>query len=214
MQETVVLMECLIINKHMGISIHYNGKFNKDIALSKLIEEVKDIASTLKWDYTVFEEIFKPSYTYKEEHDGNLYGICFAPPECEPVWLSFLSNYRMSGALQLKFNGDAKDKLESDYLYKLATKTQFAGTAIHKTIVHFLSYLNDKGYFEELNIKDEGEYWETRNEDLLEAKFKQNGELIENFTLACKAIPTKEEESYENYFKRIVKIIDERRKNT
>lgn len=70
-------------------------------------------------------------------------------------------------------------------------------------------YLNKRGYFSELNLIDEGEYWETNDEKILEHKFKQYNDIIDNFSLAIKTIPKDTGETYENYFKRISKRISD-----
>lgn len=196
----------------MGLSIHYSGRFNKNAVLSDLITEVKEIAEVLKWDYEVYQKEFPPDISNDHTYDGKIYGISFAPPECETVFICFLSNYRMSSHLLLKFYGNSEHQPESDFLYMLSTKTQFAGTAIHKKIIEIFRYLNKKNNFEEFNLIDEGEYWETSDEKLLEQKFKENEDLIDNFSLAIETIPAKQGESYEDYFKRISKIINDRNK--
>ncbi|MDD2552894.1 MAG: hypothetical protein PHQ56_09760, partial [Dysgonamonadaceae bacterium] len=83
---------------------------------------------------------------------------------------------------------------------------------IHKAIIELFRYLNKRSYFEEFKLIDEGKYWESSDEKLLEQKFKENGDLIDNFSLAIETIPAKQGESYEDYFKRITKIINDRNK--
>ena len=61
---------------------------------------------------------------------------------------------------------------------------------------------------------DEGEYWETGDEALLEQKHEFLGTLIDNFSLAVQSVPPRQGESYVNYFERIVKLIQDRNKNT
>jgi len=194
----------------MGLSIHYSGRFNKEAILSDLITEVKEIAETFKWDYKIFLEEFPINKNENKPNDGKIYGISFTPPECETVSICFLSNYRMSSNVLLKFYGHSKGQSENKYLYTLSVKTQFAGTTIHKAIIELFHYLFKKNYFSEFNLVDEGEYWETGNESLLEQKFKENGDLIDNFSLAIETIPIKREESFEDYFERIIKRIENR----
>lgn len=198
----------------MGLSIHYNGKFNKEADLAELIAEVRDIVQIFQWDYFIFSEQFPPRETDDQSHDGDLYGIHFTPPGCESVSLCFLSNRRMSDIVHLKLYGDSKDEEERDYLYMLATKTQFADVSVHKSIIHLFRHLQSKNYFEEFNLIDEGEYWETGDEALLERKHEFLGTLIDSFSLAVQSVPREQGESYENYFKRIVKLIHDRNKNS
>jgi hypothetical protein len=85
----------------MGLSIHYSGRFNPSASLKEMIEEVTDIARIYRWKYTIYETHFpkaEPDGTYNDK----VYGITVSPPECEPVFLSFLSNMRMSSVFHLK----------------------------------------------------------------------------------------------------------------
>ncbi len=96
----------------MGLTIHYNGKFNEKASLAGMIEEVKDIAEIYNWQYTIYESQFPERSSDNDSfpkgmdsHNENIYGIIFLPPECEPVFLTFLSNGRMSGTDHLIFFG-------------------------------------------------------------------------------------------------------------
>ena len=198
----------------MGISIHYRGKFNKNAALTDLITEVKEIADTFKWNCKVYQKVFPVNASENQSHDGEIYGISFTPPECETISICFLSNYKMSSHAHLKFYGHPENLSESDFLYMLSAKTQFAGTTIHKTIIELFRYLYKRNYFSKFELVDEGDYWETGNERLLEQKFKENGDLIDNFIIAVETIPIKQGEPFENYFERIMKMIDHRNKET
>ncbi len=198
----------------MGLSIHYTGTFNKNASLSDLITEVKEVAEVHNWDYNVYEEKFPIDNNEDETNDGKVYGISFSPSKCEPVYICFLSNYRMSNHFLLKFYGDSEDQPEKDYLYMLFTKTQYAGIAIHKIIIDLFRYLHKQNYFSEFNMIDEGEYWETGDEEVLERKFKEYNYLVDNFSLAIEAIPAEPGETYEDYFKRITERIHKRRKES
>lgn len=197
----------------MGLSIHYSGKFNKNESLSDFITEIEEIAKVFEWEYNIFQKHFPRTGVDSELHDGKIYGISFTPPECETVSLCFLSNYRMSSNVHLKFYGNSTNKNEKDFLYMLSVKTQFASIDIHKTIIEIFKHIKNKKYFEELSITDDGQYWETGNENLLEQKFKENGSLIDNFSLAVETIPIDKEESFDKYFERIIRIIDTRTKS-
>jgi hypothetical protein len=192
----------------MGLSIHYSGKFNKKAVLSDLIDEVKDIVETFNWEYKVHQKSFPINKLDSHSYDGEIYGISFTPPECETISISFLSNYRMSSNIHLKLYG----KSESEFLYMLSCKTQFSCPSIHKSIIQLFHHLCKRDYFEELKLIDDGEYWRSGDEGLLEQKFKENGDLIDDFSIAVEAIPVREGESFEKYFERILKKINDRNK--
>ncbi len=191
----------------MGLTIHYSGIFNKNASLSKMIDEVADIARTHKWKYYVFNKEFPRNNVAGKSYDEKIYGICFTPPKCETVSLCFLSNKRMSSLANLKFYGNSTDKKEQQYLYMLSVKTQYAGEEIHKLIIELFRYLKKQKYFEDLKIMDEGKYWETGDEKLLHEIFEKNIALLDSFTFAIKNVPIKKSESYESYFNRIAKMI-------
>jgi hypothetical protein len=193
----------------MGLSIHYSGRFNAKASLSQMIEEVKDIAEIYKWPYHVFEDEFPADSLAKAEYDQNIYGICFTPPECETVSLCFLSNGKMSNVLNLEFYGNPKNEEEAAYLYMLSVKTQYAGIEIHKLVIHLLKYLSKK-YLQDFIVSDEGGYWETGDEKLLQETFKRYTILIESFASSLETYPKKYGESFEVYFERLLKQIQEK----
>ena len=190
----------------MGLSIHYSGRFNPAASLKAMIEEVKDIATIYKWDYFVFDNEFPADSLGKTTYNQHIYGICFTPPECETVDLCFLSNGRMSCAVNLKFYGNSSNKEEAAYLYMLSTKTQYAGIQIHKLVIHLLKFISKK-YLLDFTLSDEGEYWETGDEKLLEENFKRYTSLINGFVSSVQNYPIEPGESFEAYFERLMEHI-------
>lgn len=188
----------------MGLSIHYSGSFNKNASLSEMIEEVKDIAEIYKWKYTIAEEQFPPNSFGKETFNKKIYGISFTPPDCETICLSFLSNGKMSSSVHLKFYGNSTNDAEKQYLTMLWVKTQYAGIEIHKLIVHLLKYLSKK-YFTDFKVEDEGQYWESGDEKLLEKNFTQYNDLLQNVSHSLQNCPIKPDETFEQYFERVLK---------
>ena len=118
----------------------------------------------------------------------------------------------MSSDIHLKFFGDSENEQDKDLLYMLFTKTQFAGPAIHKAIIEIFRHLKKSNYFEEFNLMDEGQYWETGDEKLLEDKFKEVGGLIDSFALALETLPVEKGESIITYIERIAERVNERKK--
>ncbi len=116
----------------------------------------------------------------------------------------------MSSLPNLKFWGESKDEQEKKYLYMLSAKTQFAGSTTHKLIVHLLKYLSKK-YLNEFNVIDEGNYWETGDEILLEQTFEKYNYFLNAVGDALEYTPLKEGEDFETYFLRIMKQINDRK---
>jgi hypothetical protein len=196
----------------MGLSIHYSGSIAKPELLPELIDEIQDIAKVHNWKYFIFDREFPENDFGKSDyHSEDLYGICFTPEKCETISVSFLSNGRMSGAPQLQFFGKSDDRPESEYLYMLSVKTQYAGVELHQLIIHLFRYLNTK-YFTGFKMSDEGSYWETNDEALLKLNFKKYIDLINGFASGIETYPIKAGENIESYLERILKQIKDKKK--
>jgi hypothetical protein len=196
----------------MGLSIHYSGSFKLDASLAAMIEEVKDIAEIYEWKYSIGKNSFPRIPFDDENYDGELYGISFTPPNSETISLTFLSNGRMCCGAQLMFFTDSENENEKKYLYMLSTKTQYAGSTIHKIIIHLLKYLNHK-YFHDFQLTDERKYWETNDEALLEKNFKMYTDLVDGFVNSIISYPIHQNESFKDYFERMIKTLSNRRKD-
>ncbi len=191
----------------MGLSIHYSGEFNRGESLSSMIEEVKNVAEVYNWDYFIFDEVFVEDALGKEDYSDEIYGIHFTPPGCETVSLAFLSNGKMSSAINLKLFGS--NPKEQKYLYMLSVKTQYAGIEIHKLVIHLFKYLSKK-YFANFKLSDEGQYWETGNEQILKDTFVRYTNLMDSFQSSLEIFPKEQGESFEDYFSRLLKRLQKR----
>jgi hypothetical protein len=187
----------------MGLCIYYSGKIKDAASLPLLIEEVKDIAGVNKWEYEIYESSFPDNKLAIEEFLEPIYGISFAPPQCESVCITFLSNGVMVGPGQVKFFGNSKNEKEKNYIYQLWTKTQYAGMMAHATIINIFKYLNSK-YFEDFEMKDESGYWETGDESLMQANIKEYDALLDNFVLSMETFPVQKGENMISYFERLL----------
>jgi hypothetical protein len=61
-------------------------------------------------------------------------------------------------------------------------------------------------------MKDEGNYWETGDEKLLQDTFKRYTAMIEGFASALEIYPMNARESFEAYFERLIKKIRKKRR--
>ena len=190
----------------MGLSFHYNGRISDKKLLTKLIEDLEDIAKLHKWKYRILKSEFPEEKEQMEIHDQKVYGIYFTPPDCETVFVNFLSNGRMSSPMLLEFWGEATTEPESGYLYMLSVKTQYAGAEIHKLLMGIFHYLN-KQYLADFELYDEGDYWETGDDALLLRNFNQNAFLINSFKSALQNLQIQEDENPEDYIFRIIEEI-------
>lgn len=188
----------------MGLTFHYSGSLRQDASLPELIEEVKDISEINGWKYQIFERQFSGSDFGKDSFDKKVYGINFHALGSEPVWLCFLSNGRLSNPDLLQYYGGTEKANDRKNLYLLSTKTQYAGVSTHKLIIDLLRYL-DKKYLADFKVYDEGQYWETGDEKILDEIARRFNAAVEIFGDAVQNNERLPNESYEDYFKRILK---------
>jgi|APHig6443717497_1056834.scaffolds.fasta_scaffold23954_2 hypothetical protein len=194
----------------MGLSFHYNGEISNAERLPELIEEVKEVALVYQWKYKLFETAFpKRQFTKENVYTNVVYGICFTPPGCETVFISFLSNGKMSSPGHLQFFGKTATSEEKPYLYMLSVKTQYSTTLIHATLIQLFRHLSAK-YLSNFDLTDEGEYWETNDETILKQNFEKYTALLDNFALGLETLPLNANESYEHYFQRLMEIVSKR----
>ena len=149
-----------IKKKKMGVTIHFEGILKSENSFDKVIEIAKNFAVINTMEYDLFEESNKSLQRVKDEKDWDYYGLTrgikIQPDEnCEPLWLEF-----------------DKDNYVQEYC-----KTQFVEKEIHIKIIDLLRKIEP--YFENLEITDEGEYWETGNSSLLQQHIDNCFALIE-----------------------------------
>jgi len=65
----------------MGITIHYKGKLNSPELTDSFLEEIEDIAESMKWEYNLFTE---------SENDSTLLKGLFIKPNPKSEFLQFM----------------------------------------------------------------------------------------------------------------------------
>ncbi len=185
----------------MGLTIHYSGRLKIAFELMFLIDEVRDIAIEKGWDYFIFEEEFEHNkFTLHPDLDA-LFGIMITPNDSEPMCFSFLSDGRMCGIINFNVI-QINQAIDEDLAFSLFTKTQYAGFQIHKELIVLLDYISKK-YLTDFECSDEGQYWETRDENFLIEMFKRNLAFIDSFASSLEMIPPNENENIEDFIIRI-----------
>lgn len=185
----------------MGLTIHYSGRLKNAYELAILIHEVREIAIEKDWDYFVFEEQFKDDSFSSSPEIEDLFGIMVTPKGSEPLCFSFLSDGRMCGIINfnvIKIN----NTIDEDLAFSLFTKTQYAGFEIHKQLIILLDYISKK-YLADFECNDEGQYWETRDENLLIETFKKFGNFIDSFASSLEMTPPNKGENLEDFILRM-----------
>ncbi len=94
----------------------------------------------------------------------------------------------------------------------LFCKTQYAGIEVHKRLILLLKYISEK-YFHNMEASDEGEYWETGNDDLLKQNFQKYSNIISYVTarLELEIKLPGEDEDLEEYFRKLLKDYREKK---
>ena len=145
----------------MGVTIHFEGQLKSDKDLDNVISKAKNFARTNEMPYETFSEPLKKLSRLKDEQDwdyeGPTKGIKIQPdPNSDPLWLEF-----------------DKDNYIQEYC-----KTQFAGIDIHLKIISLLKEIQP--HFNKLYVIDEGEYWDTEDETLLQNSLNNYFDAVEN----------------------------------
>jgi hypothetical protein len=150
----------------MGITIHLKGRLRAQASIHELTEEVADYADVLEWTYETFDE---PPLT----------GICVTPhAECETLMLLFDGKGVLRNPVLL---GGKYDEF-------VFVKTQFAGVETHISLCKLLRHLKER-YFAELDVNDEGEYWETNDRSLLASRLSAINSVMDSLAEALEHIP-------------------------
>ena len=192
----------------MGLTIYYGGRFKEDAVLLEMIEEVVDIAEVNEWNYTVFEREFDPLISGNKISNKNIYGICFSPPNCEPVCLTFECTGKMCSPFSI--NDKYCSQEEQEGLYSMSTKTQYAGFEVHAIIIRLFKHLSEK-YLENFVLHDESQFWEDDNELKSKEIFERYDNLMNSFEISLKEIKMKENETLEESIRRISDQIKSRK---
>ena len=174
----------------MGLTIHYSARLRSRDLLPQLIDEVADICQSIGWEYDTVDETveMEADVTFTPPLDDHknihLKGIMFHPPKCESVVFTFLPSGWTSSTLHLMV-AEKYQKLDNEPLFKglpklvymMHTKTQRGGPDTHIAIIKLFKYL-EKKYFAEMNVSDEGNYWETSDKAVLQERFDEYTGLI------------------------------------
>jgi len=138
----------------MGITISYRGKIDNTDDIDKLTDELTDISKELKWEY---ERI--------DDREQNVKGIIIKPHQkSEPLSILFNKDSELINWGELSFH-----EANSGEKHFAFIKTQYAPLEIHIAVIKLLKYLKSR-YISNLEVFDEGDYWDTMDEKVLKDK--------------------------------------------
>ena len=132
----------------MGITVHFEGKLRDEQAYTQLLSDATDFAAEKGWPAERFSIAHITLKRVREEKDwdytGPTKGVELRPhPSSEPLRLEF----------------------DQDLYIQEYIKTQFAPIEVHKEVAALLRKLSS--HFATFEVFDEGEYYETKDENLL-----------------------------------------------
>lgn len=191
----------------MGITIHYKGKLNNLDLIEPLCNEIEDIAKDMEWKYSLLEnDLHNPNTSQIDNGKiiGHipLKGISLSiHKDAESLSFYFDKDGNIRNILSMAFLSDDELSESSDYV-----KTQFAPIQIHITIIKLLKYIKSK-YINNLEVIDEGNYWKSQNEKLLQEKFNFLDEKIDEVGNLLSNIEFNKDDSVESMIKRIESVL-------
>lgn len=162
----------------MGVTIHYRGTLDDTGSIDAFRRELADIGKSMGWETSPLDDSWlEPPSARLEHRDGvatitghlGLKGISLRPGD-KAESLSFL--FDAQGCLRscmdviMRCEGNAVTEKHWESI-----KTQFASPDLHIWIIGLLKYLK-KRYMPDLEVSDEGEYWETGDRAALVAKMQ------------------------------------------
>jgi hypothetical protein len=168
----------------MGVSIHYRGRVADIQNIKTICDELAAVADKMNWHYTRLDEDWSQSAdaTIEITEQGSqinghlsLKGIVLTlNPKCETLGFLFDSNGNLRDPISMV---NIKEETLKPEDYWISVKTQYAGPETHIWIIGLLKYLK-KFYLPDLEVEDEGAYWETGNFEILKEKMDFVGEKI------------------------------------
>lgn len=162
----------------MGVTLHYRGSLDDPRRLPALCAELADIAQAMGWsavridgdcDAPLDARLNPDSGGARIDGNVGLKGIVLTPDDgSESLGFCFDRDGQLRSLLGQVLILDGTFKPEESWAF---TKTQFSSPERHVWIVGLLRYVQ-KHYVSNLEVRDEGGYWETG--DLAELRHRMD----------------------------------------
>ncbi len=182
----------------MGVTIHFKGNLDQLGLIDTFCNEMEDIAKEMKWEYTRIDDL-------AASDDNPLKGVIISPhKDSESLMLTVDS----AGILRNVFMMQFIEKYE-DLTYHNFIKTQFAPVEIHIAVIHLLKYIRQK-YMSNLDVMDEGCYWETSDAGLLSEKMAFLNSMMDKVEGVLKTLTKEKEDSVETVVVKLEQLLSKR----
>lgn len=160
----------------MGITIFYRGSLEELSLIDPIQREVIKFCQSLNWKYHLYNKDMSKPFNAKLVHTDKgariegpipLRGISVeSDPDNETLSLLFNPAGKLTSFLREIFIHEGSIPPDQDWLF---VKTQFGTVDSHIAIVKLLQYLK-QSYIPNLEVRDDGEYWETADKERLIAR--------------------------------------------
>ena len=184
----------------MGITINFRGTLDDLDKLPELIDELKTIAEAMKWESHEVDDDWDEPVEASLTHEGGtahirgnlgLKGIILVPGGgSESLNFCFDKDGNLFSVIGKMMVIDGTLSEEDTWVF---VKTQFASPELHAWICGLLKHLKKK-YISDLEVIDDGEYWDTGDIDLLRKKMEFLNQKLSQLSEQLSAIEVPEGE--------------------
>jgi len=179
----------------MGVTIHYKGKLNSVDDIDSFCEEMEDISKSMGWKHTVIDK-------FDNNDKIPVKGIIIRPHEkSESLQLISDQKGNLRNVFAFEFAGE-----DSELTYLNFIKTQFAPVENHIAVIKLLKYIQQK-YISNLDVYDEGEYWQTGDEKILKRKIDFLNSVMDQLEDVLNTIEIEEGTSAESIADKIEEVL-------
>jgi hypothetical protein len=179
----------------MGITIYYSGKIKDINLIPELIDGLRAVSNIAGWKYNIIDD------------QPRIYGIALdVHPKCETVLVTF----DKEGTLGYIYEHKDKDgNPRTAEAHSLSVKTQYAGERVHIAVIELLKYIKNK-YIPDLDVEDDGDYWDKEDRESLRVNFDRVRVAIDGLgnALDDHAAGKKADPSYSQIIKTIERAIN------
>ena len=168
----------------MGVTIHYRGTMDEPERIPDMQRELADIAQSMGWEHSLLDDDWTVPPTASLAHEQGsatikghlgLKGISLMPSGGEALSFFVDADGRLCSIMGMILRCEGQTTPDNSWV---SMKTQFLSPDIHVWVVGLLKYLKERR-FSNLEVHDEGGFWETGDRAALEANMRLLNEKMD-----------------------------------